>query len=514
MKQNTITLLLISVLSLSACGSSPEDARKELGKMNIPYSEVSFIESAANGDMMAVKLFLAAGMDVNSEDGAALVYAAQKGRTEIVKALLDADADINKGTPLIAAIQANQFEIVKLLLDKGADVNVGNGETLRSAVARDSINLVKLLLDKGADVNVIGSDQTPVLKEAIRRGQLEIVKLLLDKGAHPNVETPSNWVPLLEAIYKGHAEIVKLLLEHGADVNVIFSNNETALHWAIGNYHPEIAMILLGSKNIHVSDSDLLIASSDGYIEIVRLLLEKGTDVNAKDALGNTALMRAREGTVSDKDVGKGHIEVVKLLLDKGANVNAKNADGLTALMKAEDWGLRKEDDIEIMKLLKNAVAATSGTNIVIPPDPQQPKLPNPLGLKEISPSESEPAVVRETVQVPQQEVKIQTEDQQTIQAPTVSKISAKSPSYNCSQAKTDVEITVCNNPDLTSMDAEMAELYRSHKKGLPSDIAKKLIETQKSWLSTRKLCRANVECLHARYQERIMSLKEYEPYD
>jgi hypothetical protein len=42
MKQNIITLLLISVLSLSACGQNPEDARKELGQMNIPYSEDAF----------------------------------------------------------------------------------------------------------------------------------------------------------------------------------------------------------------------------------------------------------------------------------------------------------------------------------------------------------------------------------------------------------------------------------------------------------------------------------------
>ena len=104
MKQNTITLLLISILSLSACGQSPEDARKELGKMNIPYSEDSFIQSSANGDMMAVKLFLAAGMNVNAGDGGALGKSAEQCRIEVVKTLLDAGADINKGTPLIAAL--------------------------------------------------------------------------------------------------------------------------------------------------------------------------------------------------------------------------------------------------------------------------------------------------------------------------------------------------------------------------------------------------------------------------
>lgn len=89
-----------------------------------------------------------------------------------------------------------------------------------------------------------------------------------------------------------------------------------------------------------------------------------------------------------------------------------------------------------------------------------------------------------------------------------------QSPSFNCDKAKTNVEIIICNDPDLRGMDMEMAELYRSHKNGLPSDIAKKLINTQKSWLSTRNSCGNNLECLHTVYQERIMWLKEYEPYN
>src|SRR5437899_7298167 len=45
---------------------SPEAARMELAKLGKDYSPTEFLKSAANGDKMAIELFLAAGMDVNA----------------------------------------------------------------------------------------------------------------------------------------------------------------------------------------------------------------------------------------------------------------------------------------------------------------------------------------------------------------------------------------------------------------------------------------------------------------
>jgi len=62
----------------------------------------------------------------------------------------------------------------------------------------------------------------------------------------------------------------------------------------------------------------------------VKLLLDKGADVNKKTDIGETALMTASYG---------GNVEVVKLLLAKGADINVKNSKGETALMIAKDKG-------------------------------------------------------------------------------------------------------------------------------------------------------------------------------
>jgi hypothetical protein len=77
--KNTLFFLIASFLILLlACGKSPEDARKELGQMNIEYSEASFLKCSERGDILAVKLFLASGMGPNIKD--------KDGMTPLMKA--------------------------------------------------------------------------------------------------------------------------------------------------------------------------------------------------------------------------------------------------------------------------------------------------------------------------------------------------------------------------------------------------------------------------------------------
>jgi ankyrin repeat protein len=93
-------------------------------------------------------------------------------------------------------------------------------------------------------------------------------------------------------------DIVKLLLEKGADVN------------------PQ------GED----SDTPLCSACSGGHMDIVKLLLEKGADVNPQGEYSNTPLRSACYG---------GHMDIVKLLLEKGADVNLQGKDSNTPLRSA-----------------------------------------------------------------------------------------------------------------------------------------------------------------------------------
>ncbi len=97
------------------------------------------------------------------------------------------------------------------------------------------------------------------------------------------------------ASWGGRVQIVKLLLDKGADLTAKDSDGCTALH----------------------------LATDTGCVEVVKLLLDKGAGVTAKDRYGCTALHFASK---------KGGVEVVKLLLDKGADLTAKDWYGCTAL--------------------------------------------------------------------------------------------------------------------------------------------------------------------------------------
>jgi ankyrin repeat protein len=79
-----------------------------------------------------------------------------------------------------------------------------------------------------------------------------------------------------------------------------------------------------------------------GHTSIVRSLIAKGVDVNAK-WMGRTALMWAAE---------EGHTDTVRALLGAGADVNAKDEEGMTALMHATERG-----HTDIVQLMKKAGA-------------------------------------------------------------------------------------------------------------------------------------------------------------
>ena len=73
-------------------------------------------------------------------------------------------------------------------------------------------------------------------------------------------------------------------------------------------------------------------ASFEGYTEIVQLILEKGSDVNAKDSNGRTAMLVSFIWGNSKEAIEK----VMRLLIKKGADVNAKFVNGDTALTLAK----------------------------------------------------------------------------------------------------------------------------------------------------------------------------------
>jgi ankyrin repeat protein len=89
------------------------------------------------------------------------------------------------------------------------------------------------------------------------------------------------------------------------------------------------------------SETPLYTAVSEGYVKIIKLLLDKGANVNEiGDNVNDFPLVRAAK---------QGDVEIIELLLAAGAKINQRNGDGYTAIATVE----RKEQDYEeIIKFL------------------------------------------------------------------------------------------------------------------------------------------------------------------
>ena len=134
----------------------------------------------------------------------------------------------------------------------------------------------------------------------------------------------SNQNALIWASYNGHFEIVKFLVENGTN-----ANSDWALRWASKNGHINIVRLLIESgADVNSDELTLSDACSNGHYEIVRLLIESGVDVHScnNNAL-RSSLRYCNEKHKNFKDRITTSIKILQLLLENGANINYTYVD-------------------------------------------------------------------------------------------------------------------------------------------------------------------------------------------
>ena len=155
--------------------------------------------------------------------GAAIEGGTERNRSERRSQSVRGDDDSNPmGQALLHAAEEGKIEAIRRLLDAGADPNGaihGDGSPLIAASKEGHIEAVTLLLDRGADPDLVVSGDGSPLIAAADEGHIEVVRLLLDRGADPNVGISGDGSPLIAAAGEGYLEIVNLLLEHGATID-------------------------------------------------------------------------------------------------------------------------------------------------------------------------------------------------------------------------------------------------------------------------------------------------------
>jgi len=201
-------------------------------------------------------------------------------------------------------------------------------QQLVNAAAEGNLTTVELLVSHGANINYIDPWGNCAVFSAAWEGNIKALDLYYSLGAVIELEDNN---PLCNAAFNGQIESVKWLIEKGADANFSFTKTgENALHYTI------------------CKTSEI-----DERAEIVKLLVDAGTDVNKKTNKGATTLCFMRDAflkgeTPLHRAAAYGNESIIRLLIAAGADSSVKDANGDSPI----SWGSWHLRDSNVLRLL------------------------------------------------------------------------------------------------------------------------------------------------------------------
>jgi serine/threonine-protein phosphatase 6 regulatory ankyrin repeat subunit B len=152
---------------------------------------------------------------------------------------------------------------------------------------------------------------------ALAGGYFQLAQLLSHNGSSVEPRDFNMWSPLHWAAHYGDLEVMQVLLDCRADIDSRTNIDRTPLHEAVGkssraNGPTVICFMLDHGANVNArmqGTTPLHLASKYGRLDVVRLLIEHGTEVEAKDSRDQMPLQLTS---------AEGQDEVVDLLLEYG----------------------------------------------------------------------------------------------------------------------------------------------------------------------------------------------------
>ena len=323
-------------------------------------ADTALMMASRTGKIEALKVLLDHGAQVNVKETwggtTPLMWAISERHSDVAKLLIDHGADVNAKSNFVPSASGRGFEGTTPVAAKpNQDIQEfasGLLTPLMFAAREDDLDSARLLIKAGADVNAAGGDGKDALGLALFNGSYDVASLLIDSHAHVNQADAQRFTPLFWAVDRRNMEtapnfpwmvtadpllLIKKLLYAGANPNALINSTPRA-HMREGS--PRI-----------VFATALMRAAFSGDIELVKLLLAHGANPRVQSSDKETSLMAAcgtgfingynKQRTPAER------LEVVKLLIELGEDVNAADSYGITPLMVAANLG-----DVAIVQYL------------------------------------------------------------------------------------------------------------------------------------------------------------------
>jgi uncharacterized protein len=317
-----------------------------------PAGDTAVMMAARTGKTDALRILVEAGGDVNAKETwggtTALMWAASEGHHEAARLLIAAGANVNDRSHYVAAANGRGFEgrtpIANRTDPKVEEFASGWLTPLMLASREGDVELARILVAAGADVNAAAGDGKTALALAIFNGNYEVASFLVDNKADVNKADAQRFTPLFYAVDRRNMEtapnfpwmvtadpmpLIRKMLDAGANPNALVNNTPRA-------------RMREGSPRI-VFATALMRAAFAGDLELVKLLLDRGADPSIISKDGETMVSAASglgfvHGYHRGKSAGE-RLEVVKLFVTLGNDVNQADDYGITPLMVAGNLG-------------------------------------------------------------------------------------------------------------------------------------------------------------------------------
>lgn len=236
----------------------------------------TFYLACQNGDISTVTHYLNNKINVNLNNGKALITAVKYEKLEIVELLHQHGANLNiqDGEALNLAIDSGQYKITQYLIQNGAIIS-------KSSLIDVNTNIVilELLLENGADINLCDEF---LLEFPCERGFIDIIKLILKYGFKNR-----HGQPLLVASKNKHWDIVNLLIDEGFDLFIEDGLVLLNIIWGCNDDTTLVQKVLdKGIKpNIH-DNRPIDVACKLNHINVIKILLKYNAKPN-KETITN-----------------------------------------------------------------------------------------------------------------------------------------------------------------------------------------------------------------------------------